>query len=460
MQEREQLKNIDISGQKFEMLTVLKRSEQKKRVAMWLCKCDCGNITTVDVYSLIHHKIKSCGCLKHKPAVNAIDHTGEKFGLLTAVERLPHHRGKMTFYRCICECGNEKIVSSGSLASGKVRSCGVNHDKKEFKDSNYSPDDRNPVYLVYRHISPIGKSYVGITSQNPKRRFQNGAGYITQPAFNRAIEKYGWENFKHEILEENLTEKEACEKEDYYIKKFNSVAPNGYNSRGGGIHGRTSGFPVMQYFNNEPVNFFENVAQALEMLNIAPQTIHKYNSAENNICGYHFEMLPEIVPNNIPAEYYEIFNEGHLNIREMVKENARRIIVERNKEGTRPINQYDLDGHYIRTFSSINEAIDSIPNAKPGSFYACINPKRQGDSAYGFMWKYDDGNHDDISRIPYKSTKAVVKIDKKTGEILEEYKSMARAAESLGISMNKVRYACEGRTDKFNSFILKYKYEN
>lgn len=454
----EQLKNMDLAGQKFEMLTVIKRAESKKRIAMWLCRCDCGNNTIVDVYSLVNHKIKSCGCLRHKPAVNAKDHTGEKYGLLTTVERLPRYRGKETFYRCICDCGNETIVSSSNLISGHVRSCGVKHGRKDFKDSNYKPDENNPIYVVYRHISPNGKSYIGITGQSPERRFQNGDGYSSQPAFYRAIQKYGWENFKHEILEEKLTEKEACEKEDFYIKKYNSVAPNGYNSREGGIHGRTSGFPIIQYYNNKPVNFFESVAQAIEKLNISAQTIHKYNSSANTICGYYFEMLPETVPNNIPMEYYAISDKSHLNIRDIVAGHTKSITVERNKSGIHPVNQYDLEGHYLHTYSSITEAIKSIPGAKPEALYACVNPKRLGDSAYGFMWKYDEGSHDDIPRIPYKSTRAVVKVDKITGNVLDEYKSMACASKDLGISMNKVRYACEGRTDKFDGFILKYKY--
>lgn len=84
-----------------------------------------------------------------------------------------------------------------------------------------------------------------MTKQEPERRFQKGAGYKTQEAFYRAIEKYGWDSFKHEILEKGLTEKEACEKEAYYISEvYNSFAPNGYNSREGGIHGRSIFMPV------------------------------------------------------------------------------------------------------------------------------------------------------------------------------------------------------------------------
>ena len=50
------------------------------------------------------------------------DYTGQKFGKLTAVERIT--KNWQTSYRCVCECNLETIVRSGNLASGAVKSCG------------------------------------------------------------------------------------------------------------------------------------------------------------------------------------------------------------------------------------------------------------------------------------------------------------------------------------------------
>lgn len=88
-------------------------------------------------------------------------------------------------------------------------------------------------FLVYKHTSPIGKSYIGITSQNPIIRWANGNGYSGQPKFFNAITKYGWDNFTHEILYSDLTEQEAYKTEKELIEKFNSIT-NGYNSSIGG----------------------------------------------------------------------------------------------------------------------------------------------------------------------------------------------------------------------------------
>ena len=90
---------------------------------------------------------------------------------------------------------------------------------------------------VYCHTNKInGKRYIGITQNKPNRRWQNGYGYKDRNShFYNAIKKYGWENFEHIILEENLTRKEASEKEKYYIRLYNTNNENyGYNITSGG----------------------------------------------------------------------------------------------------------------------------------------------------------------------------------------------------------------------------------
>lgn len=89
------------------------------------------------------------------------------------------------------------------------------------------------------HTSPSGKRYIGITGQNHKRRWRkNGAGYKNHVYFWNAIKKYGWDNFKHEILFEGLTKEEAEQKEIELIAKYNSNNENcGYNLSTGGESG-------------------------------------------------------------------------------------------------------------------------------------------------------------------------------------------------------------------------------
>ena len=90
-------------------------------------------------------------------------------------------------------------------------------------------------YCVYKHTNTINnKCYIGITSQQPNKRWLNGYGYSkAQPKFYNAIQKYGWEKFTHEILFENLTLEEANNKEIELIAFYNSCEA-GYNTSTGG----------------------------------------------------------------------------------------------------------------------------------------------------------------------------------------------------------------------------------
>lgn len=93
----------------------------------------------------------------------------------------------------------------------------------------------NDKYCVYKHTAPNGKIYIGITSQEVSRRWRKGKGYYQNEHFTRAILKYGWDNFTHEILFDDLTKDKACEKEAELIELYNSNDDRyGYNKSDGG----------------------------------------------------------------------------------------------------------------------------------------------------------------------------------------------------------------------------------
>lgn len=90
-------------------------------------------------------------------------------------------------------------------------------------------------YIVYRHTSPSNKVYIGITSRKPEYRWNNGWGYPHNAYFSAAIQKYGWDNFKHEILLEDLTKEQAELAERLFIGYYNSAnREHGYNIETGG----------------------------------------------------------------------------------------------------------------------------------------------------------------------------------------------------------------------------------
>lgn len=92
------------------------------------------------------------------------------------------------------------------------------------------------MYTIYKHTSPSGKVYIGITKQTPpSKRWLGGKGYRTQEKFYRAIQKYGWKNFTHEILYQCENSDEAEMKEREFIKQYKSTDNRfGYNVENGG----------------------------------------------------------------------------------------------------------------------------------------------------------------------------------------------------------------------------------
>lgn len=94
------------------------------------------------------------------------------------------------------------------------------------------------MYTVYKHTTPSGKVYIGITGKKPEYRWKNGKGYKDNAHFDNAIKKYGWENIKHEIVQNGLTKQQACDLEIELIANYDATNPrNGYNISAGGEYG-------------------------------------------------------------------------------------------------------------------------------------------------------------------------------------------------------------------------------
>lgn len=90
--------------------------------------------------------------------------------------------------------------------------------------------------FVYQIINKInGKKYIGLTVRSISKRFTEHCVPSAKELFiDRAIQKYGKENFEVIQLRECCLEKQMKETEWYYIKMFNTLSPNGYNLTEGG----------------------------------------------------------------------------------------------------------------------------------------------------------------------------------------------------------------------------------
>lgn len=97
-------------------------------------------------------------------------------------------------------------------------------------------DTQDKKFALYCHQNLINsKRYIGITCQLLNSRWRNGKGYRNSPHFNSAIQKYGWENFSHEVLFTDLSKEEAEAKEVELINKYHTRDNRyGYNIAAGG----------------------------------------------------------------------------------------------------------------------------------------------------------------------------------------------------------------------------------
>lgn len=85
-----------------------------------------------------------------------------------------------------------------------------------------------PKYILYRHLFPDGKSYIGITSQTAELRWgRKGINYKSQKVYQK-IQEFGWDNIKHIILKQNIPQGLAPILEKQAISYFDSFH-NGYN---------------------------------------------------------------------------------------------------------------------------------------------------------------------------------------------------------------------------------------
>ena len=111
---------------------------------------------------------------------------------------------------------------------------------------NVEKDSGN--WCVYKHTNIInGKVYIGITQQKVYDRWKNGKGYSHNKHFSSAINKYGWDNFTHEVLIDNISKRVACLYEIYLINKYKSDNRNfGYNKSKGGELGNVGLSPSVE----------------------------------------------------------------------------------------------------------------------------------------------------------------------------------------------------------------------
>ncbi|WCH46367.1 hypothetical protein [Lysinibacillus sp. OF-1] len=119
---------LDLTGQKYGRLTVIKEVERKGYTRRWQCKCDCGNerVVVVTQPNLRNNHTTSCGCVRKEKASisNSKDLVSKRFGKLTVVQSTDKRINRKIVWECKCDCGELTNVSTDKLLLGTTTSCG------------------------------------------------------------------------------------------------------------------------------------------------------------------------------------------------------------------------------------------------------------------------------------------------------------------------------------------------
>jgi hypothetical protein len=124
---------LNLPGQKFGKLTILEKGNPifngKRFHGTWKCLCECGKEKIIKTVNLNRGTTNSCGCIKKEPRNNY--KSGDKFNRLTLKK---FYNGE---WICTCDCGKEISVKTERL-KGNTKSCGCL--KIESAKKKYNPD--------------------------------------------------------------------------------------------------------------------------------------------------------------------------------------------------------------------------------------------------------------------------------------------------------------------------------
>lgn len=209
-------------------------------------------------------------------------------------------------------------------------------------------------YRVYKHTSPSGKVYIGITSKTIQER--KNCGYGHNAHFRNAIKKYGWNSFKHEIVAEGLTADEARDMEKRLIAEANSTdRDKGYNLSLGG----------------------EAPFKGLKHTKATKAKISKANKGRVVSLSTR-QRLSESLKGKLIGEKNPMY--GKPKSADTIQKQY-----DAHRHQMKPIDQFDLEGNLLATYESINSAARALGTTKQNIRSCLIGKSRH---SCGYKWQY------------------------------------------------------------------------
>lgn len=266
---------------------------------------------------------------------------------------------------------------------------------------------------IYCFTNKINKKkYIG-QSFNIKDRINQHkyrANCINDSGYNmplhHAIRKYGWDNFKITIIERCQLD-ELDNREKYWIKKLNTLSPNGYNILIGGQSNRKNldnndhicpyclkpkcktaqmckGCWKKHQRKNDKINFKAVLVDILDTNFEQASKKNGYNSSNTLRKVLKRNNYP-IYRNDIYTWYEKEFGKKYIAvIKKEQREKERRI--NRKKQQPKKIASFDTKGNLVKTYPSASEAARDLGLKSNGHIVDCANGKLK--TYKGFVWKY------------------------------------------------------------------------
>ena len=213
------------------------------------------------------------------------------------------------------------------------------------------------IYTVYEHRDlKNGKPYVGMTSQEPKRRWGNGWGYKKQPKIWSDIKESNWnKDWEHNILGKFENEQEALNIEEMFIWLFDST--NG-------------GYNISSYGNN-------HYERSEETKNKISDNHADFSGEKHPMFGkHHSEESKKKISEVNTGEKHPMFGRHH-------SEESKKRLAE--SKGVNGILQFSKDGEFIAEYPSAHEA-ERQTGCNPSSICKCCKGKLK--STGGYIWEY------------------------------------------------------------------------
>lgn len=281
------------------------------------------------------------------------------------------------------------------------------------------------IYITTNNVN--GKKYIGQKKYIKGWEYYLGSGTI----LNKAIKKYGKENFSREIIEECDSKELLDIREKYWINFFNATKSNSfYNIAKGGDGGNT-----IQGFSEKRLN---------DLKELHSKKLMKYH--ENRHGDFNSKLTKDIVVNTIiPRLKNNEFNSDiakdldvscktidDIRHHKTWKKYTRNIIfddISNRKRGrtAQQVTQYSLNGIKLKSYNDATKAGMSVDADPKMIMDVCSGNKRQ---CRGYVWRYDDEPFDKYDTTNYNCVK-VDKFSKKDGQYICTYNSINEANESI-----------------------------